>query len=146
MQCHFVHSPRALRNRIPHKLCIVTANGIRFLHDYTQYQKLQKLESELQDLINKREKVETAWISMGNVSPEAQQEKLEEMRNKRPKNILLEPIHVAHKNVLSKKDEVEKINRQFKSMQLVQMKELDPELARLITCKEHEEEQVAQPA
>ena len=115
-----------------------------FLHDHTQCEKLQKLESELEDLINEREELENAWISTINSSREEQKDKLEEVRNKPQENRILQLIHDAYKHEMSKKDEVEKVNQQLKSMQM-ELKKRHPELAGLIVCKEKQEKQVMQP-
>ena len=138
--CNVILSvPHVLSEIACHTLCIVIGIGMPFPHDHMQYEKLQKLESELEDLTNERDELEKDWISNFNLSPEEEKHKLEELRNTPQKNRFRQLIHVAHKNVMAKKHEVEKLNQQLNSAKR------DPELAKLIACKEKEEKQVMPP-
>lgn len=115
-----------------------------FLHDRTQKEKLQKLESELQDLTDVRQTFENDWISTCNLSSEAGKEKLKQVRETPPKNSILKIIHDAHKREMLKKDQVDHTNRELQSVRQEKQTKHDA-LEGLIARKDNEEGKVTEP-
>ena len=97
----------------------------------------------MQDLVSKEKALKDSWIniSCSELSADEIKRKLEQIRATRPTNLILRPVHDAHKDVLSKTGEIEKIKQELQSIEL-QQSQLHEKLQQDIAAKNVYVEQV----
>ena len=86
---------------------------MRAPHVDAQREQLVNLNSELQNLVNEREKWESSYPGLSE-----DREKLEKVRTTPQTNDMLKLINIAHTNVVAKIAEVNKVEQEFASTQL----------------------------
>ena len=108
-----------------------------------QREGIQKLDSELQILVNKSRKLEDDWVSLccAGMSEDAINEKLEQVRTTAQTNTFLQQIHDANKNVESKRVEMNVVKQDLESVAL-RVNEAGTALRKLIADKNKNTEQV----
>ena len=111
---------------------------MRAPHVNVQCEQLEKVKSELHDLVKKRQKWEKAFPGLSD-----DHEKLEKVRTTAQTNPMLQLIHVAHKNLVSKTAEVDKVKQGFQSTRS-KLEELDTEHKKQSARKNVHVEQVLQ--
>ena len=131
---------------ISHRICIIVSCDMPVLHVDAQSEQLQKFESERQELVNTRQRIEDSWISLAcaDLTEESVKEKLEEVRKSAQTNLFLQQIHDANKDVVSKTAEFDKVKQDLESMQ-PELDKVDTTLKEHISHQNENHEQVCPP-
>ena len=116
---------------------------IWYSHVYTQDEKMHKIETKLQTLAKKKQKLEQDWISQAwsELSAEEINDKLEQVRTTPQTNDFLQLIQQAHNDVLSKETKIAEAKSYLDTMRS-ELSKLGDELKDLIMQKDRTVTQV----
>ena len=90
------------------------------LHVDAQSEKLQKFESEQQELVNERQRWDESWTKQtcSKLSRGAVKKKLDQLRATPQTDPFLQKVHNGNKDVVSKTAEINKVKQDLELMQL----------------------------